>query len=114
MAAEELPCLSSPIQLELTPGCRRVPRVNIRAALKKGQPYLSRPETTIKYAHDIEKEVSETRALHHWHPVLLAETERAPSTCAGVEGEGVEAAGGARAPKAQRPLIPIICILDVC
>ena len=53
------------------------------------------PETRIKYAHRIMKEVSETRALHHWHPVLLAGTERAPSTCAGVEGEGVEAAGGA-------------------
>ncbi len=55
----------------------------------------ARPETRIKYAHRIVTRVSETRALHHWHPVLLAGTERAPSTCAGVEGEGVEAAGGA-------------------
>jgi len=49
---------------------------------------LSRPETTIKYAQDIEKEVSETRALHHWHPVLLAETDVHPRRARASKGKG--------------------------
>src|SRR2546427_11772868 len=32
-------------------------------------------ESTIKYASRIAKEVSESRALHHWHHVLLAEID---------------------------------------
>ena len=61
---------------------------DIRAALKKERPDLSRPETTIKYAQDIEKEVSETRALHHWHPVLLAETDVHPRRARASKGKG--------------------------
>src|SRR2546427_11268551 len=45
-------------------------------------------ETTIKYARRIVKEVSETRALHHWHPVLLAAIDVHPLRARASKGKG--------------------------
>ena len=46
------------------------------------------PETRIKYAHRIVKGVSETRALHYWHPVLLAEMDVHPRRARASKGKG--------------------------
>src|SRR2546428_10894938 len=68
-------------------------------------------ETTIKYARAIDNGVSETRALHHWHPVLLAEIDVHPRRARASKGKG-ERPPEERRSAAQRPLIPIIGILD--
>src|SRR5439155_10671165 len=72
---------------EERPGSSRCPEARRRRFGLRPE-RAGRREKTIKYAHRIVTEVSETRALHHWHPVLLAEMDVHPRRARASKGKG--------------------------